>query len=318
MKLAVALGWHVHPFDDLLALVRRAESLGYDAAYVDGDVSMIPSRGDDDVLHGWTVTTALLARTERIAIGSLRLVHHWNAAALAQAVATLERVAPGRLRFVISIGAQPSDARFGLALGSVRDRIEWLDETLHALRALWAGETVRRHGRFVCLDGAHVRPRLRGRAPRVAVAARRPRMLELVARHADVWEMNLPPVGRLVAEADAWLEAACRRLGRRPESVGRRLAVCVRPGGKEAWPRLRDEYRRLNPWFAELGEAELREAIVSGSPDACRARLAEIVERLRLDEPVLDLSGLPRPASESLLELCAPAESRVDSRGWST
>ena len=34
MKLAVALGWHVHPWEDLLALVRRAESLGYEAVYV--------------------------------------------------------------------------------------------------------------------------------------------------------------------------------------------------------------------------------------------------------------------------------------------
>ena len=59
--LAVALVWHTHPFEDLLALVRRSEALGYRAAYVDGDVTMIDSRGDGDVLDGWTVTAALLA-----------------------------------------------------------------------------------------------------------------------------------------------------------------------------------------------------------------------------------------------------------------
>jgi alkanesulfonate monooxygenase SsuD/methylene tetrahydromethanopterin reductase-like flavin-dependent oxidoreductase (luciferase family) len=94
--------------------VRRAEALGYRCAFVDGDVSMLPSRGEGDVLDGWTVTAALLAATERIEIGSIRLVHHWNAAKLAQAVATAERIAPGRLRLQISIGAQPADARFGL------------------------------------------------------------------------------------------------------------------------------------------------------------------------------------------------------------
>src|SRR5262249_5324747 len=99
--LAGALVWHTHPFQDLLALVRPAQALGYRAAYVDGDVSMIDSRGDGDVLDGWTTTVALLVSTTRIEIGSIRLVHHWNPARLAQAVATVERIAPGRLRFLV-------------------------------------------------------------------------------------------------------------------------------------------------------------------------------------------------------------------------
>ena len=94
MKLGVSLAWHVHPWEELLALVQRAEELGYAAAFVDGDISMFASDSERDVLDGWTVTTALLARTQRIQIGSIRLVHHWNAARLAQAVATAERLAP--------------------------------------------------------------------------------------------------------------------------------------------------------------------------------------------------------------------------------
>ncbi|HVH05616.1 MAG TPA: LLM class flavin-dependent oxidoreductase, partial [Myxococcota bacterium] len=77
MKLGIAFTWHTLPFAALLELVRRAEAAGYAAAYVDGDVSMLESRGDADVLDGWTLTTALLARTQRIALGSIRLPHHW-------------------------------------------------------------------------------------------------------------------------------------------------------------------------------------------------------------------------------------------------
>ncbi len=41
MKLAVALAWHVHPWETLVELVERAEELGYAAAFVDGDISML-------------------------------------------------------------------------------------------------------------------------------------------------------------------------------------------------------------------------------------------------------------------------------------
>ena len=41
--LAVSFGWHQLPFEELRELVRHAERRGYAAAYVDGDVSVIPS-----------------------------------------------------------------------------------------------------------------------------------------------------------------------------------------------------------------------------------------------------------------------------------
>ena len=138
MRLAVGLGWHSLAFEELLDLVRRAESAGFEAAFADGDVSQVPSGGEADVLDGWTVTTALLASTERIQIGSIRLVHHWNAARLAQAAATLERIAPRRLRFLISIGGQPADRRFGLPFPSTR---EGIGGRLMSHTSAWAATT---------------------------------------------------------------------------------------------------------------------------------------------------------------------------------
>ncbi|MGZ8711467.1 MAG: LLM class flavin-dependent oxidoreductase [Thermoanaerobaculia bacterium] len=194
--LAVHLGGHHRSFDDVLALVQRAEALGYRAAYVDGDVSVVPSRGDGPVLDGWTATVALVARTSRIEIGSIRLVHQWNAARLAQAVATAECVAPGRLRFLASIGGQPADRRFGFALPPASERIAWLDEWLAALRRLWAGERVTVQGRYVTLDEALVRPLPRGgRMPIEVGGGAGARLLAVVARHADRWDLNVPPRG---------------------------------------------------------------------------------------------------------------------------
>jgi alkanesulfonate monooxygenase len=187
VRLGVCFGSHFLPWEEQLALVRRAEALGYAAAYVDGDCSMLAERPELEVLDGWTVTTALLAQTERIPIGSLRLVHHWNAARLAQAVATAERMAPGRLRFLISGGDRDIDARFGLPRPGPAERVGALDEMMTALRALWRGESVTMRGRHVQLDGARLCPVPPGGRIPVEIAAKRPRMIALVAAHADVW-----------------------------------------------------------------------------------------------------------------------------------
>jgi alkanesulfonate monooxygenase SsuD/methylene tetrahydromethanopterin reductase-like flavin-dependent oxidoreductase (luciferase family) len=291
VKLGVAFGWHSLAFEDLLGLVRHAEAQGFDTAYVDGDVSMLASRGDADVLDGWTVHVALLAATSRIRIASIRLVHHWNAARLAQAAASAERLFPGRLRFFASIGERPEDARFGLPQPPVAARIAWLEETLDAVRALWRGEEVTRRGRFVTLEGARVRPTPPGGALPIEIAARRARLLRVVARHADVWNVNLPPIAARVARASAELTAACEPAGRDPAAISRRMLVFARVQARPDRGAALREFRRLNPWFADLPDAELGPALAVGNAAECRAQLVALTAPLALELPILDLTG---------------------------
>ena len=305
--LAVHLGGHHRSFDEVLALVQRAETLGYRAAYVDGDVSVVPSRGDGPVLDGWTATVALLARTTRIEIGSIRLVHHWNAARLAQAIATAECVAPGRLRFFASIGGQPADRCFGFALPPASERIAWLDESLTALRRLWAGERVTMSGRFVTLDDARVRPLPRGGQMPIEVGGAGARLLDVVARHADRWDLNVAPVARLVREASDRLAAACAAIGRDPASISRSMFVLARPDRILDDASLLGEFRRWHPWFRSLPDREVGKAILAGSAQSCRDRIARVRSDLGIDLPVLDLAGLLEPEAERALETLAGA-----------
>jgi alkanesulfonate monooxygenase SsuD/methylene tetrahydromethanopterin reductase-like flavin-dependent oxidoreductase (luciferase family) len=304
-RLAVSFSWHQLAFEELRELVRQAETRGYEAAYVDGDVSVIPSLGEREVLDGWTVTTALLAETSRIAVTSIRLVHHWNAARLAQSSATLARLFPGRTRLFVSIGGQKADRRFGLALPPTADRIAWLDESLAALRRLWRGEEVSSAGRFVVLEGARVRPALAAPPP-IEVGARSPRLLRVVAAHADAWNVNLPPLAACVAPARACLAAACRALGRSPEAVALTCQVFARPGEDPADPALLAAYRRFNPWFGAIPDAELARAIVAGEPADCRRRLDGLRQELGLALPIVDLTGLPCDAARRALDALAP------------
>jgi len=303
LRLGVYLGWHVHPWEELLALAQLAEELGYDAVFVDGDATLHPGR---ETLDGWTAPVPLLARTRRIAVGSLRLVHYWNAARLAQSIASAERIAPGRLRFLASIGDRPIDARFGLPDLPPAERIRWLDETLDAARALWRGEAVTRRGRHVKLEGARLCPAPPGGRIEVAVAAKGPRMLELVARHADVWEVNLPAVAGRIATAAGALAAACERLGRDPAGIERSLLFFTRLAASPDPAPFLPEFRRLNPWFAPVPDAEAGASLVVGPAGEGRERLRERARALRITRPVLDLSGFPAGPTGELLHAFAP------------
>jgi alkanesulfonate monooxygenase SsuD/methylene tetrahydromethanopterin reductase-like flavin-dependent oxidoreductase (luciferase family) len=230
--------------------VCHAEAAGYDAAYVDGDVSQIPRLGEADVLDGFAVTTALLAATNRIAITSIRLVHHWNAARLAQASASLERLFPGRTR-----------------LPGAAERISWLDETLTAVRQLWRGETVSSSGRFVTLAGAQVRP-LPAPPPPIEVRARGPRLLRVVAAHAEAWNVSLPPVAGQLAPARRTLSEACHALGRKADAVALCCPVFARPGADPRDPTLLAAYRRSNPVRGDPGRRA-----GAGQPGRCAGRL---------------------------------------------
>jgi hypothetical protein len=53
---------------------------------------------------------------------------------------------------------------------------------------------------------------------------------------------------------------------------------------------------------------------VVGEAERCRGRIRELAARLRLDHPVLDLSGLEASAARSLLDALGPANNVVDAR----
>ncbi len=301
----MALGGNAHPYPELLALVREAEQLGYAAAFVDGDVSQRSAPGVREVAHGWSLHLALLAATERIAIGSIRLVHHWNACALAQAAATAERLFGERFRLLCSVGGQPADRHFGLPFPKAADRVRWLDETLTVARRLWRGESVSFAGAHVHCDEARLQPAPGDEVP-IAIAARGPKLLEVVARHARGWDINVPPIATRVDRAAAALDAACAREGRDPGEIARSQWIHVRPGGEAGSDQLVAGFRRTNPWFEAIPDEELSEGLVGGSPKACLERLAELRDRFQLDLQILELTGIDVATTQRVMNDLAP------------
>jgi hypothetical protein len=165
---------------------------------------------------------------------------------------------------------------------------------------------VTRHGRFVQLDRARVRPTPAAGALPIEVGARRPRLLEVVARHADVWNINLPAIPTRVARAAAELEAACARAGRDAASIARRMLIFTRVGPASGRTAALQEFRRLNPWFADLPDTEVLPALAVGDASACRAQLEALARPLALELPILDLTGADAATARRTLEAFPP------------
>jgi hypothetical protein len=83
--------------------------------------------------------------------------------------------------------------------------------------------------------------------------------------------------------------------------------VFARPGRSPGDASLAAEFRRWQPWFRSLPDADLGEAMLAGPATACRARIAAIRGDLGIDLPVLDLAGLPQLEAETALADLAAA-----------
>lgn len=296
--LGVALTSHWLRLDAILRLARRADELGYALVLVDGDSSFAVATAERPVYDPTALTAAVALATRGARIGSIHFAHFWNAALLARNLASLQELAGGRLVSLFGVGAQRRSARLGLPESSAADRIARLDETLEAVRALLAGETVTRRGRFVALDGARIAP---PSVPSpIAVSAAGPRALDVVRRHADIWDANVPPLAAL-------LEPLRARLGR---VIPTWIWVFARPG--ESRDSALAAYRRHAPWFADLSEAEMSDAVLWGEPARCRERLAALRAELDVALPIADLTGLDeRGAERALAALAWAGEPRI-------
>lgn len=75
-----------------------------------------------------------------------------------------------------------------------------LDEALTVIRRLWTEKSVTHAGRFFTLDDALCEPKtLQQPHPPIVIGGSGPKMLRVIARHADEWNM---PVRRVMTQTN--------------------------------------------------------------------------------------------------------------------
>ncbi len=275
-------------------LAARADELGYPVILVDGDASLLPARPESPIYDATALLASALLATRRARVGSIRLPAFWNAVLLARSLSTLQELGSGRALAMLGVGSGRHEQNLDLPQREAGERVRHLEELLEALRALFSGQRVTRQGRYVRFCDVSITPPPEP-VPLIVSAAGR-RALEVVERHADVWDANVPPVPeRFLPLREA--------LGRQIETW---IWVFARPGAD--LDSALGDYRRYSPWFSDLPRGLLADALLWGDAERCSERLAALRESLGIDAAILDLAGLDEPAAQRALEALAPAK----------
>ena len=280
-------------YGELLAVARRAESLGYRAFYrSDHYVKM----GDSDGLPGPTdawITLAGLARdTSTIRLGTLVTSATFRLPGpLAISVAQVDAMSGGRVELGLGAGWYESEhTAYGIPFPPLGERFDRLEEQLEIITGLWStpvGETFSKPGgQYPVTDSPALPKPAQAQVPVVVGGGGPVRTPRLAARYASEFNTPFLSLSGFQAQRERVI-AACEAIDRDPGTMtfSGALVLCV--GENEA------EFTRR---AAAIGREpdELRENGVAGLPEEAAEKIQAWNEggADRLFLQVLDLSDL--------------------------
>ena len=146
-------------FDRIVERTLAAEAAGFDSVWL-MDHLAAPRAPEVDTFEGWTVASALAARTSSIRIGHLVLCDPFrHPVLLAKMAATLDVISEGRLELGIGWGSVPEELEtYGFGPEPPAVRAAKLRETLEILDLMFAGEMFDYDGAHFTLKRAIGRP----------------------------------------------------------------------------------------------------------------------------------------------------------------
>jgi F420-dependent oxidoreductase-like protein len=280
-------------YDDLLAVARAAESLGYGAFFrSDHYLAM----GDGDGLPGptdaWVTLAGLARETSTIRLGTLVTAATFRLPGpLAISVAQVDAMSGGRVELGLGTGwFDDEHTAYGIPFPPVGERFERLEEQLEIVTGLWStpvGERFDHDGTHYRLQGAPALPKpVQHPLPLIVGGSGPRRTPALAARFAAEYNVPFDAVEDTAA-AFGRARAACVSAGRDPASLAYSAAQVLCCGQDEG-----EVARRA----AAIGRdvAELRAHGMAGTPDELIARASRFAElgASRLYLQVLDLTDL--------------------------
>lgn len=149
----------------LASLAGDAEAAGWDGFFLWDHV--IRRQPWQAMVDPWVTLAAVAVATDRMIIGPMVTpLARRRVSVVARQSVTLDRLAEGRLRLGVGLGAPDDEfTRFGEDADPKR-RAQILDESLDALQLLWSGDAVSYQGEHVVIDDVEFRPTpVHGRIP---------------------------------------------------------------------------------------------------------------------------------------------------------
>ena len=214
---------------------RTADDAGFDSIWVMDHFFQIRINGPPEapMLEGQTALGFLAAHTQRARLGLMVGGVHYRAPGLwIKATTTLDVLSGGRAWFGIGAAWNEHESKgLGFPFPPLRERFEWLEDTLRMAHAMWSGGSgtgERFEGRHVTATHVINSPQSisRPRVPILVGGGGERKTLRLVAQYADACNLfgRSPDVvrGKL-----AILREHCERLGRPYDEIERTVLTSI-------------------------------------------------------------------------------------------
>ena len=276
MRFGIHAGPQDCSIDDLRRLWRLADEQGFhwcsvwDHLYSISDLTNPASPS----FEGVATMAALAGATTRVRVGCLVFcVGYRNPGVLCKAAVTIDHLSGGRVELGLGAGWNENEFRaFGMPFLPIKNRLDQLEETAIVLRRLFDGERVSFDGTHVHLTDARCDPRPLQARLRLWIGGQgEKRLLRIVARHADGW--NVPFLApevftQRVATLDEW----CAKEGRDPRAITRTINVGLALGRDDAAVQHQED--KLPGMFGGLTEL-VKPGILIGTPSRVVDRIGE-------------------------------------------
>lgn len=276
MRFGIHAGPQDCTVDDLRRLWRIADEHGFhwcsvwDHLYSISDVA----NPANPAYEGIATMAALAATTTRVRVGCLVFcVGYRNPGVLCKAAVTIDHLSGGRVELGLGAGWNENEFRaFGMPFLPIKDRLDHLEETAIVLRRLFDGERVTFEGKHVRLADALCDPRPLQPRLRLWIGGQgEKRLLRIVARHADGW--NVPFLApEVFTQRAATLDDWCAKEHRDPRAITRTINVGLAVGRDDAAVKRQED--KLPGMFGGLTEL-VKPGILIGTPPRVVDRIGE-------------------------------------------
>ena len=249
------------PWDDVLEITRHAEATGWDGVYVMdhfmGNVGA-PGAVETPTLEGTAALAALAMATDRVRLGTLVLGNTYrHPAVLANWAATVDQLSGGRLLLGVGAGWQENEhEQYGIPLPLPGELIDRFEEACQVWNGLLREPVTTFAGTHYQLTDAICEPKPVQSPLPLLIGGRGNRMMGVVARHADEW--NMWGLADDIAERSAVLDQRCEAIGRDPAEIKRSAQALVL---------LTDDRAKADAFLAGTGA---RAAIAGTTDDVAR------------------------------------------------
>jgi len=280
LRLGINLWSQAATWPETLACVRRVDALGYDSVWTWDHLYAIVGDPHQPIFEGWGLLNAWAMATRRVRLGLMVGANTFrNPGLVAKQATTLDHISGGRA--ILGIGGawmEPEHTAHGIPFGAgFGERLNWLDESVAAIRALLDGGTVTSPagGRYAFRELRHAPPPVQPHLPILIGGNGRTKTLRTIAKYADMWNGFGTPDE--LAELDGVLRAHCADAGRDSSAIERTSNLWMLIRDSE------DEARQVWTATAEHNHVPVGDVIepsrpLLGPPEVIATRLREYVD----------------------------------------